>query len=560
MIMKKRNCKKGSAMVTTILVILLVCALVATMLTLSMYDTSLAKITDLNATRMNQLDMLTDLFLKYNTVPAKDFGFHINVYYYENGNSTMTVRLKETSTLCEMIVEQRNGELIKRIYNAPYYHTESVCNRTIGIHNEQDAKPMLTLTLPKSMVSANGPFYIYGKIKLERAIHNDGGTPRAFVNLQVDSKADYTVMTLNGNTDGWVNLQKEDGTPLKFDKVPSTSLKMIVGLDNTSGDVTISDLVVVNSQNKVCYSLANDATLNAVGDVRAILSANKHWSRPNYNHYTTAYPISTQDPDNYMPKRVISLNQPNYVCNGETFFALYKSALRDDPEGGAGYYYITGRIRTTITGRAELCDTAGDSPTAMLLDVHGSYDHDNDDTTPDYISTYPAGTSPNSESMFYVTSGYWAPLLGRNGEYFKFYVPADCERSGEDYIKFTLWAAMGSFDVADIRVYKLASKTATPNPASDVCVYDMELDNTLSDATFPNCSIGSERKINGVWSIHWLSYHENPAYADKLDYDAYPGDFTVSTMANPIAVQHDKVKHYDLPEFPNKIGQTYTSQ
>ena len=52
----------------------------------------------------------------------------------------------------------------------------------------------------------------------------------------------------------------------------------------------------------------------------------------------------------------------------------------------------------------------------------------------------------------------------------------------------------------------------------------------------------------------------SPAYADKLDYTKYPGDFTVSTMVNPIAVQHDKVKHYDLPEFPNKIGQTYASQ
>lgn len=558
MIMKKRNCKKGSAMVTTILVILLVCALVATMLTLSMYDTSLAKVTDINATRMNQLDMLTDLFLKYNTVPSKDFGFHINVYYYENGNSTMTVRMKESSTLCEMIVEQRNGELIKRIYNAPYYHTESVCNRTIGIHNEVDAKPMLTLTLPKSMVSANGPFYIYGKIKLERAIHNDGGTPRVFVNLQVDNKGDYTVMTLNDNTDGWVNLQKEDGTPLKFDKVPSTSLKLIVGMDNTSGDVTISDLVVVNNKGTVCYSLANDATLNAVGDVRAILSNNKRWSRPNNNHYTTEYPISTQDPDNYLPKRVLSLNQPNYVCNGETFIALYKSTLRDVPNGGAGYYYITGRVRTTITGRAELCDKAGDSPTAMLLDVHGYYDHDNDELTPDFCSAYPSGTTTN-DSVFYATSGCWSPLLNRDGGYYKFYVPADCERSGEDYIKFTLWAAMGSFDVADIRVYKLPNQSATPNPSSDICVYNMEADNSLSDATFPNCDMGGERKINDFWSIHWLSYQKNAAYADKLDYTKYPGDFTVSSIVNPIAVNH-LIKHYVLPVFPNKIGQTYKPQ
>lgn len=544
-------------MVTTILVMLLVCVLVTIMLTLSLYSQSLSKTQERLITRQNRLDMLTDLFLEYNNVPSETFGYTIHVYYFEDGSSTMTVRSKPTSILCDMVVEQRDGELIARYYDIPYTHTETVSHRTIGIHNETDTNPHLKLTIPKSAVSANGPFYVYGKIKLERAMGIGSDRVRVYVNLAGDGKAERTLMTLNANSNGWVDLKEANGSALKFENVPSSSLQFLFGMDKTSGELSISDLVVVNSQGKVCYSLSNDACLNGAGDVRAVLSGNNRWSRHSFYAHTTTAPIVTRDPDNYVAKRALSVTQAGYRCHGEPSVVLYKSALRDAPNGGEGHYYITGRIRVTITGRAELCDKAGDSPTGMLLDVHGYYDHDNNTSTPDIISTYPAG-SLQGDSVFFVNSGCWTPLLNQNGEYYKFYVPYNCERSGEDYIKFTLWAAMGSFDVADIRVYKLTDKNATPNPASDTLVYNMETDTSLPNYSYPNCALGGETKINDYWSIHWFSYQKNANYADKLDYTQAPGSFTVEAIVNPNSVSHNKATDYDLPAFPNKVGSTYT--
>ena len=551
--MKKRNAKRGSALITTVMVVLLVCALVGTMLSLSLWAKSLSKGREKSLTKQTQLDMLTDMFLKFGNKPSDTFGYFIDVFYYEDGTSVMTVRAKEDKVLCDMVVEQLNGDLIARYYDVPYEHAENTSLRTIGIHNESDTNPHLKLTIPKSLVSANGPFYVYGKIKLERAVGIGTGNVRAYVNMSMNGGAQTTVMNLTANTDGWVNLRNTDGTPLKFNSVPSTSLDFLIGLDKTSGDLILSNLVIVNSKGNVCYSLSNDPHLNGIGDLRT--TSLSKWSRHSNAHYTTTYPVVTQDPDNYVPQRVLSLSQPNYRCHGEPFLALYKSALKD--KAGAGFYYITGRFRTSGIVRAELCDKAGDSPTAMFLDVHGYYDHDNNDATPDFISTYPAGVT-TTEGAYFASSGCWTPLLDQHGNYLKFYVPANCERTGEDYIKFTLWAAQGSFDLADIRVYKLPGQNATPNPASDTLVYDMEADTTLVNQTYDGCNLGGETIINGVWSAHWLSYARNANYADKLDYSQYPGDFKIYSIVNPKTVSHSKATDYDLFLFNNEIvGQPY---
>lgn len=553
--MKTHNPKKGSAMITTILVMLLVCALVTAMLALGMYSQSLSKTAERVVTRQNRLDMLTDLFLEYNTVPVEKFGYTIDVYYFEDGSSTMTVRQKPNATLCDMIVEQRNGELIARYYDAPYTHTQTVCNRTIGVHNVSDTKPYLQLSIPKSAVSANGPFYVYGRIKLERALPINGNSVEAFVNLAGDGKDARTVMHLFGNTDGWINLQNSDGTPLKFENIPTDSLQFLFGLNNTSGDLTVSDLVVVNSQDVVCYSLANDPYINGIGDVRSVLSPNNKWKRFGFTENTTTAPIVTRDPDSYIPNKVLSVSQSDYVCSGEPFLALYKSALRDDADGGEGFYYITGRFRVNLTGHTELCDKSPEKPNGMLLDVHESYDHDNNDSTPNISSKYPAD-AVFGDSVFYAKSGCWAPIVNRSGEYYKFYVPADCARNSEDYIKFTIWGATGTFDVADIRVYKLADKNAVPNPASDTLVYDMEADTTLTNKTYPGCALGGESKINGVWSIHWLEYKKYPGLLNTT----IPSKFQVHSIVNPTTVSHSRGEDYDLPVFINKVGATYQPQ
>ena len=58
----KRNRKKGSALITTVLVAVLVCAMVTLMLSLSLYGQSLAKAGSVQVVLQDRLDMLTSLF------------------------------------------------------------------------------------------------------------------------------------------------------------------------------------------------------------------------------------------------------------------------------------------------------------------------------------------------------------------------------------------------------------------------------------------------------------------------------------------------------------------
>jgi len=546
----KRNTKKGSALITTVMVALLVCALVGTMLSLALWDKNLAKTAEKEVTKQNQLDMLTDVFLKYGVKPENTFGYSIEVFYFEDGSSTMTVRAKETSPLCTMLVSQHNGEIIERYYDVPYEHTETVCNRTIGIHNETDAKPYLKLSVPKSEVSANGPFYVYGRIKLERAVGIGSNPVRAFVNMGINGSGDKTVMTLTANTDGWANLHNEDGSPLKFDSVPSKSLDFLFGMDNTSGELAVADLVIVNSKNIVCYSLANDPYINGIGNVPSIQGSYHWWEACGRNSKNTTYPIVTRS-DNYVPKRMISIHQDNDKNAGEACVALYKSALRDAKGTGEGWYYLTGRVRINVTGYTELCEkVAGEWPTGMLLDISGDYDHDNNEATPE-VGPYVSADKLQA-GVFHYKSGCWSPILTQDANYFKFYISNNCERSGEDYIKFTLWAAKGTYDIADIRVYKMNG--STPNPDSDTPVYNMETDDSVTKNTsMPNCALGGETKINDFWSIHWLphkTYIQNGTIGTS-------GSWTVQTAANPKDISHNKVTDYSLPVFPNKKGDTY---
>lgn len=568
--MKKINTKKGSALITTVMVVLLVGALIGIVLSLSLYDKTLAKMAQQEVTKQNKLDMMTDLFLKYGTVPSETYGYDVKVYHYENGDSVMTVRNKPEDVLCEMVVTQRDGDLIKREYHVSYEHTESTQDRTIGVHNETDTNPHIKLSIPKSMVSSNAPFYVYGKVKLERAMGIGSSNVHAYVNMGSNGSGDKTVMSFNANTDGWVNLHSTDGTPLKFDKVPSKSLDFIIGLNKTSGDFILSDLVIVNSQNKVCYSLANDSYLNAAGDVRYVNRNTDYHSASNYlwtahysntqvTRYNTRFPIVTRDPDNYVPKQVLQIDQYTYECDGEASVCLYKYPLKQ-AGGGGGFYYITGRVRVTITGKAEMCDAAGDYPAGQFVDVHARYDRSPDPNVTDYFTaTYPAGVT-TSETLSFYSNGGWNPLLCQDGSYYKFYIPNDCELLGEDYLKFTLWSARGFFEIADIRVYKLPSQNATPNPATDTCVYNMEWDTDLGNNSFKNCALGDEWIISDRWRIHWFSYSENPNYVGKVDQDNKVGEWKVHAVVNPRTTNHSHTTLYDLPVFSNKIGATYKPQ
>ena len=115
-----RNRQKGSALITTVLVAVLVCAMIVLMMSLSLYGQSLAKAERSSVIRQDQLDMLAALFLEFGVEPAEDFGYDVEVTYFDGGHSVMTVRNKPSDDVCVMLVECVDGKIIKQLYNVSY--------------------------------------------------------------------------------------------------------------------------------------------------------------------------------------------------------------------------------------------------------------------------------------------------------------------------------------------------------------------------------------------------------------------------------------------------------
>ncbi len=117
----KRNCQKGSALITTVLVAVLVCALIVLMMSLSLYGQSLAKASRSSVIRQDRLDLLSALFLEFGVEPAEDFGYDLEIQYFNGGFSVMTVRDNPQDDVCVMLLERdAEGRVIRHLYNVYY--------------------------------------------------------------------------------------------------------------------------------------------------------------------------------------------------------------------------------------------------------------------------------------------------------------------------------------------------------------------------------------------------------------------------------------------------------
>lgn len=170
----KRNRKKGSALITTVLVAVLVCAMVTLMLSLSLYGQSLAKAGGVQVVLQDRLDMLTSLFLEFGVEPVEDFGYDIQVRQLDSGRSLMVVRNADDDENCVMLVERDDGKLVKRLYNVYYPYFDYTPNRTVSVRTELDINPTMRLHLDKEDYATGGPFSVYGKWKLARAAEQNG--------------------------------------------------------------------------------------------------------------------------------------------------------------------------------------------------------------------------------------------------------------------------------------------------------------------------------------------------------------------------------------------------
>ncbi len=493
---KKRNGKKGSALITTVLVAVLVCALVTLMLSLSLYGQTLAKAEKGHVIHQDRLDMLSALFLEFGVEPAEDFGYDIQVYQLSNDRSVMAVRSDPKNDMCVMLVERNNGKLVKQLYNVLYPYTVNYTpNRTVSVSVGTEAVATFEKELAQNDYKKGGPFRLYGKWKLENAVPQSGAA-ESFAFVTVCSKEQSAVTSqhakrLTANTGGWTNLADSNGNPITFNNLTELS-SVVFGMKGMSGTLTVADMMIVNAANEIVYSTANDPHLFGFGDLRR---AQYHctWScavEPiKYIGYADAsWPVRTRDTTNYLPNRVVSIDVPQQY-DQEVAKLIIDPKLSVFATGKA--YTLTGRIRVNLEGLSAT------------------------NTLPAYAKLYGLGLTCD-----YMTTGEWIPIVDEHNEPTVFY------GGQKDDISFSLINGCGTLELADIKIVD----------ANGNVVYDMCADPAFEkDVTYPaHVGLGSIWKpftwaggasahpftvnihVNPIWQTHTAKDYEAPTFAESV--------------------------------------------
>lgn len=491
----KRNRKKGSALITTVLIAVLVCAMVTLMLSLSLYGQSLAKANGSQVVRQDRLDMLTSLFLEFGVEPVEDFGYDIQVRQLDNGHSLMVVRNTPDDDTCVMLVERDDGRLVKQLYGVYYPYIDYTPNRTVSVCVGTEKVALFEKELSHSDYKTGGPFRLYGKWKLENAVPQSGATESyAFVTVCSTSQSPVESKHANRLTescDGWVNLKGSDGNPITFNNLSEFS-RVAFGMKGMSGTLTVADMIIVNAAGEIVYSTANDPHLFGFGDLRR---AQYHctWScsvEPiKYIGYADAtWPVRTRDVTNYIPNRVVSIDVPQQY-DQEVAKLIIDPKLSVFATGKA--YTLTGRIRVNLKGLSAT------------------------NTLPSYAKLYGLGLTCD-----YMTTGEWIPIVDEHNEPTVFY------GGQKDDISFSLVNGYGTLELADIKIVD----------ANGNVIYDMCVDPAFEkDVTYP-AHVG----LGGIWKP--FTWEGEPS--------AHP--FTVNIKVNPILQTHTQAD-YQVPVFAESV-------
>ena len=167
-------------------------------------------------------------------------------------------------------------------------------NRSITVSGKGNINPVVRLGLMSDDYGAeSGPYTLVGKIKLAGFEALEGGTAQALVHISYDNGGEITLdeaLSLTANTDGWIDLKKADGSYITFDKIDDIA-NIIFGLLYAKGDLSIADLRIVDKENNIVYSMANDPTLYGKTSMKKIAGSSM-WSSADYTMTDKTIPAS----------------------------------------------------------------------------------------------------------------------------------------------------------------------------------------------------------------------------------------------------------------------------
>lgn len=233
-------------------------------------------------------------------------------------------------------------------------------NRSITVSGKGNINPVVRLGLMSDDYGAeSGPYTLVGKIKLAGFEALEGGTAQALVHISYDNGGEITLdeaLSLTADTDGWIDLKKADGSYITFDKIDDIA-NIIFGLLYAKGDLSVADLRIVDKENNIVYSMANDPTLYGKTSMKKIAGSSM-WSSADYAMTDKTIPASDfmiqTKATPYTPNKIVTMkvDPENPAVNPLLILmnADDKSLMDIAP------LTITGKIRVDNMGQIENSD------------------------------------------------------------------------------------------------------------------------------------------------------------------------------------------------------------
>ena len=233
-------------------------------------------------------------------------------------------------------------------------------NRSITVSGKGNINPVVRLGLMSDDYTAeNGPYTLVGKIKLAGFEALEGGTAQALVHISYDNAGEITLdeaLSLTADTDGWIDLKKADGSYITFDKIDDIA-NIIFGLLYAKGDLSVADLRIVDKDNNIVYSMANDPTLYGKTSMKKIAGSSM-WSSADYAMTDKTIPASDfiiqTKATPYTPNKIVTMKiDPEHPAVNPLLILLNAG---DESLMNIAPLTITGKIRAENMGQIENSD------------------------------------------------------------------------------------------------------------------------------------------------------------------------------------------------------------
>lgn len=267
------------------------------------------------------------LQIKNNLVTGKDLSIHFREGFVGPDGTTLLMPIK----FVRDGTNSWTGSASSDVY---------LPNRTITVNSTSTGTHYAAVALPAGSFSGTAPFKVYAKVKLEDAVVTGNGC--ATIVLDYANSNELVLATLTADTDGWVSLTELHGTPFDMKK---ENASIIFKTTSMKGRLSVADLVVVDANGKILYSMANDTTLYGVGDIKNVDGKYSKWSAV-YDSGVT-YPIITRGDARYVPNRILKVTVNKGYTGGDASLLISEKQFTDGVT-----YYVAGRIRANVTGKS----------------------------------------------------------------------------------------------------------------------------------------------------------------------------------------------------------------